>query len=122
MAVTGMRFRLLQGVAAELDGEDVVLGPPRERLLLAVLLEANGALVPVDRLVECFWPGAAPPRTARDLIHEYAKKLRGRLVTAGAGPVIPRGSGGYRTEVPRENVDLYRFRDLLTEARSARFP
>ncbi|MEO5875864.1 MAG: BTAD domain-containing putative transcriptional regulator, partial [Streptosporangiaceae bacterium] len=42
--------------------------------------------------------------------------------TAGAGPVIPRGSGGYRTEVPRENVDLYRFRDLLTEARSARFP
>ncbi|MGI8335171.1 AfsR/SARP family transcriptional regulator [Actinomadura scrupuli] len=122
MALKRVRFRLLKEVTAESGGHEVFLGHPRERLLLAILLIADGTPLTVDRLVDRFWLPHDPPDTARELIREYMKKLRGRLTAVGASDLIPRGAGGYRVDVPREDVDLHRFHDGLRHARAASDP
>jgi DNA-binding SARP family transcriptional activator/predicted DCC family thiol-disulfide oxidoreductase YuxK len=112
-----VEFRLLGPVEAYANGHRVKLGDQKHRLLLAVLLDAEGRSVSPEALIDRIWDDA-PPRDPRAGLHKYVYQLRQYLDQgeAGAGELIE-GGGGYRIQVDRNTVDLHRFRDLRAEAR-----
>ncbi|MFC4912003.1 BTAD domain-containing putative transcriptional regulator [Actinomadura gamaensis] len=113
--------RVLGAFAAEVGGEDVHLGGPRQRGVLALLLAARGQVVPVDRMIEDLWRGEPPARALMSL-QAYVSNLR-RLLEPGRPPRTPArllvsASPGYALRLPPESVDAWRFEDLLDRARA----
>src|ERR1044072_9056174 len=80
-----MRFRVLGGLEATVDGQPVALGGRRQRAVLAVLLLHANELVAADRLVEEAWSGR-PPAAAIGTLQTYISRLR--RVLEGTGAVI----------------------------------
>ncbi|MEW2291264.1 BTAD domain-containing putative transcriptional regulator [Streptomyces sp. NPDC006743] len=117
----GTRFRLLGDVVIGRDGSDVVPGTPRQRCVLAVLLLEANRPVPVDALVDRVW-GEAPPPRAVAALYSYVSRLRA-LRTSPAGRAqdwdILRTTAGYVLRTDPAAVDLFRFRDLVGQAREA---
>ena len=60
---SSVRIKVLGPVEASVDEVGVVLGGPQQRLLLALLVSANGETVSADRLIEQIW-GDDPPAAA----------------------------------------------------------
>lgn len=114
-----MHFRVLGPLRAYVGEDEVVLSAGRERTLLAMLLLHLGETVPVARLVDAIW-GDRPPQDARNQVQVCVSRLRRRLSRAGMpSDVIVTDPAGYRAEVERDHVDLWEFRRLTAEARSA---
>jgi DNA-binding SARP family transcriptional activator/tetratricopeptide (TPR) repeat protein len=109
-------FRVLGPLEVCLAGEAVDIGHPRQRAVLAVLLLDLGRVVPAYLLIDRVW-GDDPPASVRNVLYGYVARLR--TVIAGAadpGVTLARDYGGYRLQVRPEQVDLWRFRRLVTEA------
>jgi YVTN family beta-propeller protein len=70
--------------------------------------------VSVDRLIDELW-GEEPPRTARKSLQVHISRLRREL---GDG-VLETRPRGYALRLERDQVDLYRFEDLLARGRTA---
>ncbi|MEU5695280.1 BTAD domain-containing putative transcriptional regulator [Actinosynnema sp. NPDC020468] len=92
------------------DGVEVVVGGPRVRALVAVLVVDAGRVVGVPRLVEALYGGAAPGG-AVNAVQSLVSRAR------AAGVVVERSSGGYRVPVGRDAVDALRFEDLVARGR-----
>jgi DNA-binding SARP family transcriptional activator len=115
-----LQIRVLGAIMVDLAGQPIAIGDAKHRLMLAMLVAAEGRQIPTARLINYMW-GDHPPRTARELIHSYASDLRRNLARGlqGAEQMLPRQRGsGYRLVVARAQVDLYVFRDLSSRARS----
>ncbi|MGV9586829.1 AfsR/SARP family transcriptional regulator, partial [Nocardia farcinica] len=115
-------IRVLGSLAAEVGGESVPLGGPRQRGVLALLAAARGQVVPVDRMVEDLWRGEPPSRALASL-QAYVSNLR-RLVEPGRPPRAPArllvsAAPGYALRLPPGAVDAWRFEELVEEARTA---
>ncbi|WP_066360810.1 AAA family ATPase [Herbidospora mongoliensis] len=82
-----LAFRVLGPFQARVDGEQVDVGGPRPRLLLARLIIARGATVSVDTLLEDIYEGAPPPR-AHGTLHSYLSNLR-KVLEPGRSPRTP---------------------------------
>ncbi|MET7475255.1 BTAD domain-containing putative transcriptional regulator [Streptomyces sp. NPDC005648] len=100
-------------------GADAVLGGPRERALLALLLVRAGQPVAVSEIVGVLW-GPSPPRSAENVIRRHMGSLR-RLLEPGltaraAGRWLARDAGGYRWTGEAGSLDLTRFRRLREQA------
>jgi predicted ATPase/DNA-binding SARP family transcriptional activator len=109
-----MKFSILGPVQAQLDGQLVALGAPKQRALLAVLLLARGAVVSRDWLIDSLWEDD-PPATAAKSLQVYVHGLRRglgaeRIETAGAG---------YRVRLDDADLDLDRFERLTEQGRRA---
>jgi DNA-binding SARP family transcriptional activator len=98
-------------VTASVDGDEVNLGPARQRCVLAVLAVEANRLVPADQLADRVWGEHVPYRAAGTL-RSYLSRLRTALAT-GDGFGIQRRPGGYVLSVDESAVDLHRFRTLL---------
>ncbi len=83
-----MRFRVLGPLGVRAGDEWLGLGGPKQRLVLAVLLIADGRAVSTSALIDALWP-ESPPQTARKTIQGYVHHLRvqvgDRLATVGNG-------------------------------------
>jgi DNA-binding SARP family transcriptional activator len=115
-----VRYRLL-GPLQVLDGERAVdLGPPKQRVVLAVLLLAAGRTVSVDRLVDAVWGEDVPPSATASL-QAYVSNLRRALRGAGAQVASPivRRPPGYALDVDPETVDLTVFSSGCARAAAA---
>lgn len=114
-----VQIRVLGVITVQLAGQPIPVGDAKHRLMLAMLVAAEGRQISTAQLISQIW-GHDPPRTAPDLIYSYASDLRRSLARGreGAAQMLPphRG-GGYRLVVGRKDVDLYLFRDLCTRAR-----
>ena len=114
-----VQIRVLGVITVQLAGQPIPVGDAKHRLMLAMLVAAEGRQISTAQLISQIW-GHDPPRTAPDLIYSYASDLRRSLARGreGAAQMLPphRG-GGYRLVVGRNDVDLYLFRDLCTRAR-----
>ncbi|MFB9533487.1 BTAD domain-containing putative transcriptional regulator [Nonomuraea roseola] len=118
-------IRVLGSFGAEVNGESVPLGGPRQRGVLARLVAARGEVVSVDRMIEDLWRGEPPSRALASL-QAYVSNLR-RLLEPGRPPRTPArllvsASPGYALRLPPESVDAWRFEDLLDEARTLTEP
>lgn len=123
MAGEGMRFELLGPLRAVRSGEEVPLGPPKQRAVLAVLLLQDGHPISYEGLVEAVW-GGAPPAHVRNLVQKYVSGLR-RAFASGAGaanaafPVLAWTGSGYRLSGAAAD-DLRERRQLIDAALGAR--
>jgi DNA-binding SARP family transcriptional activator len=115
-----IEIRILGAISVRLDGRRVDIGEAKHRLILAMLVAAEGRTVPVSLLIDQIW-GANPPQTALELIYSYVSDLRRCFKDgqAGADRLLPRlRDGGYRLLARAQGVDLYRFRELGSKGRS----
>ena len=92
-------------------GRTSSVGGPKQQLVLALLLEAAGRCVPIDRLIDGVW-NSDPPSAARGAIHSYLSNLRRTL-----GDVMAREGNSYKIRVTPGNFDILRFEDLVRSAR-----
>ena len=114
-AAEGTEFRLLGSLEMLRGGEQVELGPPKQRAVLALLLLHANRVVPTQRLIDELW-GETPPETARAALQGYIAGLRKALGSGSA--TLSTRAPGYVLEVPVGSLDLDRFEALRREARS----
>jgi DNA-binding SARP family transcriptional activator len=107
-------FRILGRLEVVEGDRPLVLGGPKQRALLVVLLLHRGETVSTDRLIDELW-GERPPATAAKTAQVYVSNLRKVL---GDGVVVTRGRG-YELAIESGQVDLDRFRVLVSEGRRA---
>jgi DNA-binding SARP family transcriptional activator len=109
-----LAFRIL-GPFEVVDGDRrVVVGGPKLRALLAMLVLHRGEVVSTDRLIDALW-GERASGTAAKTVHVYVSNLRKAL---GDGLVVTRG-GGYALVTDGCEVDVERFEALVAEGRRA---
>ncbi|MGJ6964251.1 BTAD domain-containing putative transcriptional regulator [Streptosporangium sp. G11] len=89
MSDPGLRFSILGPVRVWRDGAEVEIGSPQQRLVLAVLLLAEGRAVGHDHLLDAIW-GEDRPRAAMGTLRTYISRLRSVL---GAEVITSIGSG-----------------------------
>ena len=107
-----LSFRVLGPVEIWRHGELVTAGPPKARMVLAVLLSEAGRTVPVHRLVDAVW-GEDPPASAKKNLHGYICALRHEILCRP--DLIQRCESGYRLTVRPGELDADRF-EALSEA------
>ncbi len=107
-------FMLLGPVVAYSDRQDVDLGRPKQRCVLAALLISANQPVPTATLISRAW-GDDPPITVRNALYTYIAQLR--AVLSPFGTRLVKKSSGYVMEADPENIDLHRFRRLTESAR-----
>lgn len=117
--------RLLGTLHADIDGQPVDLGGPRQRSVLALLLVARGEVVSVDRLIDDLWRGEPPPR-AMGALQAYVSNLR-RALEPDRAPRTPSqhlisAAPGYAVRFSDGAVDAWHFEDLLRAARDTASP
>jgi len=112
-----VRFALLGGVEAHVDGRSADIGHARQRSVLAALLIDANAVVPTVQLVDRVW-GDNPPQRATGTLHSYLTRLR-RV----DGVSIVRRAGGYSLVVEDPlTIDVHEFQDLVARARATDDP
>lgn len=109
------RFEVLGPLRVWRGEDELDLGFPQQRALLALLLVQAGRPVPTSEIVETLWAGR-PPASAVNVVRRYAGTLR-RLFEPGLPPRatgrwLLRRAGGYVLEAATDDIDLLRFRDL----------
>jgi DNA-binding SARP family transcriptional activator/energy-coupling factor transporter ATP-binding protein EcfA2 len=116
----GMRFQVLGPLEVDADGGPVVLGGPKERLLLALLLTRPNQVVSVEALLRGLW-GEQPPPTAAKTLQSHVKRLRRALepdrARGAAGQVLVTRQPGYLLRVAPGALDVARFEELTATAR-----
>ena len=112
-----LEYRLLGPL--EVAGDRVVqLGGPKQRATLALLLLNPNRVVPVDRLADDLYAGAAPV-TALKQVQRQISELRKAL---GSTSAIETRSPGYTIRLAPEQLDLTVFERLTAEALDAHEP
>ena len=115
IGVSGVEFRVLGPVEALIEGRPIDLGPPKRRLLLALLLLEGGRPASVERLADRLWP--EPPPAARRVVFAHVARLRKALADAAEyGIELVTSSAGYALRVDPDFVDVHRFRRLVAAA------
>ena len=107
-----MHFRVLGPLqVVEEDGRSLVLGGPKQRAVLALLLMEANRPVSKDRLIDAMW-GEHPPVSASETLDTYISRLRRIL-----GPDrLARRPAGYELRVDAGELDLTTFDELVSEA------
>ncbi|MGW6442730.1 BTAD domain-containing putative transcriptional regulator [Lentzea sp. NPDC055074] len=109
----------LGNLEVHVGGTPVVVGPARQKAVLAVLAIEVNRVVPPDRLIDRVWGDRAPSR-ARSVLRTYVSQLRRALAATGA--TITWRDTGYLLDIDPAYVDLHCFRSLLAEARDSGDP
>lgn len=107
-----MRLELLGPMRAWLHGEEVALGPPKQRAVLGLLASRVNGVVGIEEIVDAVW-GSTSPQTAANGVHTYVAGLR-RILEPGrgrrdSGHVLVSTGGGYALFMEREDIDVERF-------------
>jgi DNA-binding SARP family transcriptional activator len=116
-------FEILGPLRARRAGEELELGPLKQRAVLAVLLLNANRPTPITRIVDAVW-GDEPPENGVNVVQKYVAGLR-RILEPGRSPRTPGQQltwteAGYTLNVAPGCLDAAVFRDHVLAARSAR--
>ncbi|MET7478635.1 BTAD domain-containing putative transcriptional regulator [Streptomyces sp. NPDC005648] len=116
-----LRFSVLGPVRAWRGEDEIELGAPQQRAVLAALLLAEGSQVSASGLIDAVW-GARAPASAPGILRTYVHRLRRALEPAGntSSSVLRSKGDGYQLRVSPEELDLGAFRGLVARAERAR--
>ena len=113
-----MEFHLLGPLDVVVDGRSVPLGGIKQRTLLAILVLHANEVVATDRLIDELWPDGTPA-SALATLQGYVSRLRKALdpdgENGGAATIAFRPPG-YVLTAPAEQIDAFRFEQLVAEA------
>ncbi|MBZ3916046.1 AfsR/SARP family transcriptional regulator [Streptomyces acidiscabies] len=114
-SLADLSFEAFGVMTARRGAEQVPLGPPRHRAVLALLLIRLGQVVPADQLVDELW-GDSLPRRPQATLQTYLSHLRRVLTGQQHGPVTPLRyqAPGYVLTVEPTTFDLSRFESLVS--------
>jgi DNA-binding SARP family transcriptional activator/tetratricopeptide (TPR) repeat protein len=116
-----VEFRVLGPVRAFVESRPVDLGPPKRRLLLALLALECGRSVPLHRLIDLSWE--RPPSAARGVVFAHVSRLRKALAGAARhGVEVVSTPPGYTLRADPAVVDAQRFRQLVGDASAVADP
>ncbi|GAA5199740.1 BTAD domain-containing putative transcriptional regulator [Rugosimonospora acidiphila] len=107
----GLWLSVLGPLRAWRDAEEINLGAPQQRTLLAVLLVRCGDPVMMREIIDVLWP-ENPPSTVTNVVQRYISQLR-RLLPPDT---LMRSAGGYFLDLGPDSVDLMEFRGRVAEA------
>ena len=108
-----VRFEVLGPVRGWHGAEELELGSPQQRAVLAMLLLARGRQVSLDGLIDGLWEGDVP-RSAAGTVRTYVSRLRRRVNS------IESIGDGYALRLGSAVLDLDEFEQWLSEARGVR--
>ena len=116
------QFGLLGPVCAWRDGEEIDLGPGKQRAVLAVLLLRANRPVPATEIVDAVW-GEEPPGNGLNVVQKHVSGLR-RALEPDRQPRLPSQllmltDAGYTMRVEPGTLDLDAFRTEVDQAYSA---
>ena len=112
-----LEFHALGGLAITESGDELSIGGPRQRRLVAMLLIHRNSVVSVDRLAEAVFAGEPTP-AASTTLRSYVARIRRVVDANGSAPMVVTQAPGYVLRLPGEAFDVARFERLLTEAGS----
>lgn len=112
-----MELRFLGPPELVVGGQTVDIGPPRSRIVLAVLALHADRVTPIDRLIEAVWD-SSPPATARAQIQICISAIRRVLQEAGLATSVHTRPPGYLLDLADIRLDIQRFGELVSQARS----
>jgi len=107
-------FGILGPIEALYDGTPLQLGGPRRRSTLALLLLNANRVLSIDQLADALYAGR-PPVTAVTQVHRQVSELRKVL----GSKAIRTQASGYLINVPRGQLDLFHFEELVSDAAEA---
>ncbi len=127
MVADNVRINLLG--ALEVDHTHTVGGTfplgitaAKPRQVLAMLAINADSMVSTDQLIDELWP-YGPPSTVKTIVQTYVYQLRKilsrRFETPRSTELLVTRPGGYVLALPRDNVDVYRFQELVRAGRVA---
>ena len=111
-----LSFALLGPLQVRRDGQPVELGSAKQRAVLAVLLTTPDRVVPVSRLVDAVWGGAAGAK-AESTLQAHVSGLR-RALGPDAALLVTRPPG-YVLTASEQQTDLGVARALREQGRAA---
>lgn len=115
--VSTLEVRLLGPFEVAVEGRPVVIGSPKQRLLLAML--AVHGRCSVDALAEELWDGR-PPVSLGPTLQSLVSRLRrvfGDIGSAEPAVTVESAGDGYRAGFARGVLDFRRFEELVERAR-----
>ena len=116
-----LRYRLLGPIEVVNDESNAVLGGPKKRGLLALLLLHANEPISTEKLIDSLW-AEHPPLSARAIVQSYVSQLRKLLhrdATNEDSAILQTRSGGYLLKVGSGELDLDDFLQLTDEGRAA---
>jgi DNA-binding SARP family transcriptional activator len=117
-----MQFNLMGTFEVLEDGRVLTPTAAKPRQVLAMLAISASTMVSAEQLIDELWPDG-PPTRARTAVQTYVyqlRKLLGRSFSSSRGKeVLVTRPAGYVLAVPRDNVDIYRFRHLMERGKTA---
>jgi DNA-binding SARP family transcriptional activator len=121
--VDQLGFSLLGPVRAWHGHDELELGGPKRRSVLAVLLLNANRVVPQTMIIDGVWGGEVPAGAA-NLVHTYVSGLRRVLEpdrgTRQAATVLTKAPAGYVMRVTAGQLDLDIFHSLIAQAQACR--
>ncbi|HEY3240998.1 MAG TPA: BTAD domain-containing putative transcriptional regulator [Acidimicrobiia bacterium] len=115
-----LEFHLLGAFEVAAGGRVAVVGSPKQRALLAMLVVHLNRVVPLDAIVEELW-GERLPASASASVQSLVSRLRRSLsdLCPEAGSCLRGREPGYVLEADPAQVDANRFEELFTRGREA---
>ncbi|PRY36384.1 AfsR/SARP family transcriptional regulator [Umezawaea tangerina] len=113
-----MEFRILGKTRLRVDGNDLSLGPAKQRGLLALLLYEVDKPVLVERIAQTLWHGS-PAEKVRGNLQVLISRLRRVLSDSGSGGTVPKEGDAYRLQIDPLLIDYHLFRKLAEEGEAA---
>jgi predicted ATPase/DNA-binding SARP family transcriptional activator len=115
-----LELRLLGAFEVAAGGRVAVVGSPKQRALLAMLVVHLNRVVPLDAIVEELW-GERLPASASASVQSLVSRLRRSLsdLCPEAGSCLRGREPGYVLEADPAQVDANRFEELFARGRKA---
>ncbi len=92
------------------------------RQVLAMLAANANTMVSTDHLIDELWP-EAPPSTVKTIVQTYVYQLRKLFGETSSSShrtsLLTTRPGGYLLTVPRDDVDIFQFQQLMERGRTA---
>ena len=113
-----VQFHALGALTITDDGDEVSIGGPRQRRLVAMLLIHRNSVVSVDRLTDAVFAGEPTPGASTTL-RSYVARMRKAVERAGSAATVVTQAPGYMLRLAGRVVRRGAFRRLARRRRVA---
>jgi SARP family transcriptional regulator, regulator of embCAB operon len=111
-----------QAAGIAMSRRPVELTAAKLRQVLAMLAANANTMVSTDQLIDELWP-EGPPATVKTIVQTYIYQLRKQLGRASQPSrdtnLLLTRPGGYMLTLPHDNVDTFRFEQLMGRGKAA---